>query len=172
MSDVQDIIDSLRPAAVDVLVTLPYGSKVTVTMGTLTLSEWDDLGESVPHPVAPFVMHNSRGEEVRNYADPAYLKQVRQAEAERRWRRLTLGLLRGGNTIEGTLFEDQVKRVREHMDSAIAMALMRWQAALIAEGKAAIADRARRFQPDGPDETENDAALRPDAGAVEGTDGL
>lgn len=133
-----NILEQLAPRVVPVECTLSYGTKVIVSMGTLSMHLWDELGDAVADPIAPFVTHNSRGEEVRNYADPGYLKARRQAEAERTYRRLTYAFLRGGNAIPGTLFEEQVESVKKNLDLAIASALIRWQRALIEESRARV----------------------------------
>lgn len=138
-------LELLTPKIVPVQVTLPYGSSVTINMYTLSMGEWDELGESILDPTAPFVMHNSRGEEVRNYAAPQFLRERRKAESERAYRRLTMALIRGGNEIEGLLFENKVDEVRKRLDLAIASALMRWQASLIAEGRVRVINAADKF---------------------------
>lgn len=165
-----DLLEALGPRVVPVEVKLPYGDTITVNMGSLSLSEWDALGEAVPQPEGDYVGHNSQGQEIRSYTTPRYLKAAREADAERRWRRLTMGLLRGGNAIDGLMFEDQVKRVRENMDTAIAAALMSWQASLVSSTKAAVVDRSKRFQPVGIGKAEGDAALEAepaDVGTIE-----
>ena len=161
-----DFIESLKPRSVPVTVTLPYGGTADICMGTLTLSEWDAQGEAVAPPLAPFVSHNNRGEEVRNYADPQYLVARERAEAERRWRRLTLGLLKGGNTIDGVMFDEQVKRVKDTLDTTIAAALMGWQASLITQAKAAVVDRSKRFHAGGTVEAAHDETVEPESADV------
>lgn len=161
-----DFLETLKSRTVEVEVTLPYGDKITICMGSLTLSEWDSLGESVPQPEGTYVRHNDRGEEIRSYATAEYQKASREAEAERRWKRLTMGMLRGGNAIDGLLFEDQVKRVRETLDSSIATTLMNWQIKSITQGKASVIDRSKRFQPVGTTDPTDDETVEPESADV------
>jgi hypothetical protein len=144
-SDLTDFLSALEPRVVDVKITLSHGGSVTIKLGTLTMHEWDMYGEFVKDPLAPFVSHNVRGEEIRNYNAPEYLAARRAGEVTRAYRRLTLALVRGGNEIKGDLFEDKVEEVRERLDLAIAAALMRWQSALVSEGRVAILNAAERF---------------------------
>lgn len=139
-------LDALSARIVPVRVTLPYGDAVELPLYTMTMAEWDKLGEAVPEPVPPFSHHNARGEEIRNIYDPAYQQARRKAEVERAYRRLTYALVKGGNHIEGALFEDQVRRVQEHLDLSIASALMQWQRMLMVEAQARSVALAERFQ--------------------------
>lgn len=166
-----DLLDQLYAAPVEVEVILPNGAKHTVLMGSLTLQEWDDLGEAVPSPEAPYVDRNARGEEIRNYQSPTYQKEFRAAESERRWRRLAMALIRGGNVIDGLTFDDQVKRVKANLDGAIAMQLMRWQSDLILAGKASVVERSKRFQPGGDPEAAGAAAAANGSAALVAADG-
>lgn len=157
---VSDFLTQLEPRVVEVRVRLSHGSTVEIKIATLSMHEWDELGESVKDPIPPFVSHNARGEEIRNYYDPTYLAQRRQVEVTRSYKRLTMGLIRGGNEIAGILFEDKVAEVQKRLDLAIAAALMRWQSALVTEGRVAVLTAADRFPaveettPEGPDEGE------------------
>ena len=166
-----DLLDKLQAAPVEVEVILPGGTKHQICMGSLTLQEWDDLGEAVPSPEAPFMNHNARGEEIRNYQSPEYLHQVRVAESERRWRRLTMAFLRGGNTIAGMTFDEQVQRVKTLLDGAIATQLMRWQSDLILSGKASVVERSKRFQPGGDPEAAGANAVEDRPADVDATVG-
>lgn len=170
MTDIIDELFTLEPS--DVRVALPGGTTFTVRMGHLTLEEWDSLGESVPTPQAPFLYHNAKGEEVRNYADPRYQTDFRNAESERRYRRLTLGILRGGNKIEGVMFDEQVKRVKQKMPAAAATALIRWQSNQITEGKANVMQRSEQFQPDGLTPPPDDAPMEREALGVESDEAI
>lgn len=166
-----DFLEMLSPRVMPVEVALPYGGTATVDMYSLTLHEWDELGEAVADPLAPFVMHNSRGEEVRNYADPKYLQERRTVEAERRWRRLTMALLKAGNEIDGIHFDEKVRRVRENLDGSIAAALMNWQARNFMEARASVVERSKSFRSLGPAEAADDAALEAEPPSVAETEG-
>lgn len=140
-----NILAQLEPQIVTVRVRLPYGTPLEIKIYTLTLAEWDELGEAIDDPLAPFKYHNSRGEEVRDFYDPKYLKARRAAETNRAYRRLTMGLVRAGNEIPGILFEDKVKEVKARMDLSLATTLMRWQSELITLGQVAVMTAADQF---------------------------
>lgn len=150
-------LDNLVPKIIPVRIILPHGSTVDIDMYSLTMSEWDELGESVDDPIAPYVGLNSRGEEIRNYTDPKYLKERRKVESERAFKRLTMGMLRGNNDIEGVLFEDKVKAVKEKLDIGIASALMRWQSSNITESRVRVLNAAERFP--GVEKTNNESPV-------------
>ncbi len=128
--------------SITIEIPLPSGDLAVIPWRTLSIAEWDSIGQGVPDPTPPVVGGNKDGP-IFNYRDADYLMHVREAMAERNYRRLAKSLR---IDIPGETLTEQANAVKNTMDAYVTAALIDFMTRIAKESEARISARAATFQ--------------------------
>lgn len=132
----------LAPDEVDVRIVVDDHEERVVPMRTLSWAQWEQIGESVPHPIPEPNGVTASGKLTYDYSHPDYLQRVAQANNERAYRRL-LAMLR--LEVPGSTDAEKVAFLKA-LDSNFINQLMTAANQLASGGRASIDARAGAFQ--------------------------
>lgn len=134
----------LAPDQIDAV--LDYGDyDLVVPIRMLTLHEWNRIGFSVPAPTPPITGGDKRGP-IFDRNDPAYLRQLAEAEQERGYLRLLASI---ELPVEGDTQEEQLAALKATLGVNAALQLIRLLNNEAAKGEARIIHRAETFHAGG-----------------------
>lgn len=145
--------DDLRP--IDIVVELTHGDRdIEIPLRSLTYSQWNAIGLSVPAPTPPVQGVDKNGRPLFDYNNPAYLIQLEQAGEERVYRRLLASLR---IDIPGATEDEKVHALREGLDTNIVRQLNEVIGQFALKGEARIKHRAETFLEGGSAPAEGNA---------------
>lgn len=122
-------LKDIQSRLIEVSISSPDGYNETVTVGTLSYTEWNNCSIGVDFPSAPVIrMMTDKGmQDVFNYNDPNYRNDLARSESQVAFRRVVKSMLKGGNFAEiaNDDFESQCESLAD-LDATIVQGVMQW----------------------------------------------
>lgn len=161
-------LKDVKARLIEVPISSPDGYEETVTIGSLSFTEWNNAAIGVDFPSAPTkrMLTDKGNQDVFDYSDSDYRNAINHAQDQIMFRRVVLALIKGGNfaEIKEKSLDEQCEALTEldyTIVAGVAMALNQLQR----HTKGGVETKKANFQKQ-PVQTSSNGNLREESEAL------
>lgn len=142
-------LKDVQSRMIEVPISSPDGYEQTVTIGSLSFTEWNNaaIGVDFPSPPTKRMLTDKGNQDIFDYNDPSYRNEINLANDTVTFRRVVISLIKGGNFAElkGLDLEAQCREL-EGMDYTIVQGVAEALSQLARHTKGGVETKKANFQ--------------------------